>query len=69
MLSAGSETVVLDDVQGGFRDWARTRADRDIIVIRPDRYLAATCTAGQANMMTRRFSAVLPVKTKTLTSK
>jgi len=69
MLSAGSETVVLDDVQGGFRDWARTRGDREIIVIRPDRYLAATCSSGQANSMTRRFSAVLPVKTKTLMSK
>ena len=67
MRRAASETVILDDVQGGFRDWARGRADREIVLVRPDRYLAATCSRSEANAMTRRFMSVLPVKTAALT--
>ena len=62
LLQAGSETVLLDDVQGGFRDWCRGHGNREILVLRPDRYLAATSSAAGANDMTRRFSAVLPLK-------
>ncbi|AMB39032.1 bifunctional 3-(3-hydroxy-phenyl)propionate/3-hydroxycinnamic acid hydroxylase [Arthrobacter sp. TES] len=61
--TVGEDTALLDDVAGGFRDWARGRKDREILVIRPDRYLAASCAADAANTMTKRFSQVLPVKT------
>lgn len=61
--TVSEDTELLDDVAGGFRDWARGRKDREIVVIRPDRYLAATCERGQANTMTRQVAAVLPVRT------
>lgn len=65
LLQTGTETVLLDDLQGGFRDWGRGRENREILVLRPDRYLAATCSRADANDMTERFSAVLPLKAKT----
>ena len=68
LRQAASDTTLLDDVQGGFRDWARGNRNRDILVVRPDRYLAATGARGDANIMTRSFSEVLPLKSFTLIS-
>lgn len=69
MRTAGSETVLLDDVEGGFRDWSRRNKNSDFLVVRPDRYLAAACASESANKLTRRFSAVLPLTTATSNNK
>ena len=34
-------TLVLDDVDGAFRDWLLERPEAQVIVMRPDRYVAA----------------------------
>ena len=39
--------VVIEDVDGAFRDWRLARPGDEIIVLRPDRYVAATCTVSQ----------------------
>lgn len=61
MLEGSPETVVVDDVQAGFRDWSANREDRQIIVVRPDRYLATACSADKASEVTARFAKVLPL--------
>jgi 3-(3-hydroxy-phenyl)propionate hydroxylase len=38
-----SSSVVLEDVDGAFRDWLLARPKDEIIVLRPDRYVAAVC--------------------------
>jgi 3-(3-hydroxy-phenyl)propionate hydroxylase len=38
-----SSSVVLEDVDGAFRDWLLARPQDEIIVLRPDRYVAAAC--------------------------
>ncbi|WP_157171793.1 bifunctional 3-(3-hydroxy-phenyl)propionate/3-hydroxycinnamic acid hydroxylase [Nocardia higoensis] len=55
-------TVLLDDVAGGFRDWTARRTDREILVIRPDRYLAAMSSRDAADAMTSGFAELLPVR-------
>jgi 3-(3-hydroxy-phenyl)propionate hydroxylase len=35
--------VVVEDVDGAFRDWLLARPGHEIIVLRPDRYVAAVC--------------------------
>lgn len=39
---AGSK-IVLEDVDGAFRDWRLARPKDEVIVLRPDRYVAALC--------------------------
>jgi 3-(3-hydroxy-phenyl)propionate hydroxylase len=39
----GSGSIVVEDVDGAFRDWLLSRPDDRIIVLRPDRYVAAVC--------------------------
>jgi len=44
-----SETVdvlTVEDVDGAFRDWRLARPGDEVIVLRPDRYVAATCSRG-----------------------
>jgi 3-(3-hydroxy-phenyl)propionate hydroxylase len=38
-----SPTLVLEDVDGAFRDWLLARPGEEVIVLRPDRYVAAVC--------------------------
>lgn len=68
MLEASTETVVVDDVQAGFRDWSAGKKDRQIVIIRPDRYLAATCSVDEASSLTARFSRALPLSPQTSTT-
>ena len=48
-IAAGSadlemhDVVDVEDVDGAFRDWKLARPREEIIVLRPDRYVAATC--------------------------
>jgi 3-(3-hydroxy-phenyl)propionate hydroxylase len=36
-------TIMLTDVDGAFRDWLLAHPTNEIIVLRPDRYVAAVC--------------------------
>lgn len=47
-FATGSEVAadrVIEDVDGAFRDWRFARPKDEILVLRPDRYVAATCLA------------------------
>jgi 3-(3-hydroxy-phenyl)propionate hydroxylase len=60
--AAGAElndTLVLEDVDGAFRDWRLARPNAEIIVLRPDRYLAAMCDRSGFAAMTRSTQALL----------
>jgi 3-(3-hydroxy-phenyl)propionate hydroxylase len=39
-------TITLEDVDGAFRDWRLAAPEDEIIVLRPDRYVAAVCNRG-----------------------
>jgi 3-(3-hydroxy-phenyl)propionate hydroxylase len=44
-------TIVLDDLMGGFRDWRMQNPGKDFIILRPDRYVAAVCSADELNLV------------------
>jgi len=48
---------VLEDVTGAFDAWCRVHPDRDVIVLRPDRYVAAMCTRADFASATRALRA------------
>ncbi len=52
-------TVVLDDVDGAFRDWLSSNPSREVIVLRPDRYVAAACQRDRLIEITRSLAARL----------
>ena len=37
------DVLTITDVDGAFRDWRRARPGDEVVVLRPDRYVAATC--------------------------
>ena len=39
----GPDAIAVEDVDGAFRDWLLARPGDEIIVLRPDRYVAAVC--------------------------
>jgi 3-(3-hydroxy-phenyl)propionate hydroxylase len=41
--ATGSSSVVVEDVDGAFRDWLLAHPGQEVIVLRPDRYVAAVC--------------------------
>jgi 3-(3-hydroxy-phenyl)propionate hydroxylase len=43
VLDGGSGSIVVEDVDGAFRDWLLARPGDEVIVLRPDRYVAAVC--------------------------
>jgi 3-(3-hydroxy-phenyl)propionate hydroxylase len=57
--ASGAGTLVLDDVDGKFRDWSMDRPREQIIVLRPDRYVAAVCERGGVAAMTRAMRGIL----------
>ncbi len=62
LRSASDGTLLLDDAEGGLRDWHKGDRGREIVVVRPDRYLAAACGRDELNDLTRRFRHILPVR-------
>ena len=54
-----SGTLVLDDLDGGFRDWLMDRPTAEIVVLRPDRYVAAVCERGGITEVTREMRRLL----------
>jgi len=51
--------VQIEDVDGFFRDWLLHRPGDEVIVLRPDRYIAAICSVGELDAVTARLRAVL----------
>ena len=54
-----SGTMVLDDVEGRFRDWLDDNAPKNLVVLRPDRYVAAVCRHTDASAMTADYRRVI----------
>ncbi|MGE0799554.1 MAG: bifunctional 3-(3-hydroxy-phenyl)propionate/3-hydroxycinnamic acid hydroxylase [Lautropia sp.] len=54
-LDGDGRTLVLDDVEGAFRDWTLEHPRDEVIVLRPDRYVAATCSRGELAGVTREM--------------
>jgi 3-(3-hydroxy-phenyl)propionate hydroxylase len=50
--------VTLEDVDGGFRDWLLSRPNDQIIVLRPDRYVAATSNPAEFDRVTQTLKLV-----------
>lgn len=57
--------LTIEDVDGAFRDWRLGRPDDEVIVLRPDRYVAATCRRGEFANTTRELQAALRVAERT----
>jgi 3-(3-hydroxy-phenyl)propionate hydroxylase len=52
-------SVVVEDVDGAFRDWLLRRPADNVIVLRPDRYVAAVCPLGDLEQVTGRLRTIL----------
>ena len=53
------DVLTVEDVDGIFRDWRLARPGDEVIVLRPDRYVAATCARGEFAAATRDLRATL----------
>jgi 3-(3-hydroxy-phenyl)propionate hydroxylase len=53
------EDVVVEDVDGAFRDRLLRRPGDQVIVLRPDRYVAAVCSLAELPETTARLRAIL----------
>ncbi|HEY1823646.1 MAG TPA: bifunctional 3-(3-hydroxy-phenyl)propionate/3-hydroxycinnamic acid hydroxylase [Trebonia sp.] len=51
--------TVVEDVDGAFRDWLLRRPGDNVIVLRPDRYVAAICPLGDLERVTGRLRRIL----------
>ena len=52
-------SVIVEDVDGAFRDWLLKRPSDNVIVLRPDRYVAAVCPLGDLEQVTGRLRRTL----------
>jgi 3-(3-hydroxy-phenyl)propionate hydroxylase len=52
-------STTVEDVDGAFRDWLLKRPADNVIVLRPDRYVAAICSPGDLEQVTRRLRQIL----------
>ena len=52
-------SVTIEDVNGDFRDWLLARPHGEIVVLRPDRYVAAVCDRASFGTTTRTLRALL----------
>ena len=52
-------SVIVEDVDGAFRDWLLKRPADNVIVLRPDRYVAAVCPLGDLEQVTGRLRRIL----------
>ena len=57
--SAGDWSVVVEDIDGAFRDWLLRRPADNVIVLRPDRYVAAVCPLGDLERVTGQLRQIL----------
>ena len=54
-----SVSITLEDVNGEFRDWLLARPHGEIVVLRPDRYVAAVCDRASFGAATSTLRALL----------
>jgi 3-(3-hydroxy-phenyl)propionate hydroxylase len=54
--------VVTEDVDGAFRDWILAHPNQEIIVLRPDRYVAAVCDRSQLESTTDALRRLLTAR-------
>jgi 3-(3-hydroxy-phenyl)propionate hydroxylase len=54
-----TSTILLDDVQGRFRDWLLRHPTGDLIVLRPDRYVAGVGHRSELNSLLSRLARVV----------
>jgi 3-(3-hydroxy-phenyl)propionate hydroxylase len=52
-------SVIVEDVDGAFRDWLLKRSADNVIVLRPDRYVAAVCSLGDLERVTGELRQTL----------
>jgi 3-(3-hydroxy-phenyl)propionate hydroxylase len=52
-------SAIVEDVDGAFRDWLLKRPADNVIVLRPDRYVAAVCSLGDLERVTGRLRQTL----------
>jgi 3-(3-hydroxy-phenyl)propionate hydroxylase len=57
--AAGLDVLVVEDIDGGFRDWRLARPGDEIIILRPDRYVAATCRVDELAAVTATLRATM----------
>jgi 3-(3-hydroxy-phenyl)propionate hydroxylase len=57
--ATASESITLEDVNGEFRDWLLARPHGEIVVLRPDRYVAAVCDRASFGAATSTLRALL----------
>lgn len=57
--TAADETIRVEDIDGGLRDWMLRRPGDDVIVLRPDRYVAAICTRHELDTVSAQLRALL----------
>ncbi len=54
-----SESVCVQDLSGKFRDWLLANPKWQFVILRPDRYVAAVCTAEDLPRVANRFIQLL----------
>ncbi|WP_245568141.1 bifunctional 3-(3-hydroxy-phenyl)propionate/3-hydroxycinnamic acid hydroxylase [Nocardia jiangxiensis] len=52
-------TTILYDIDGAFRDMLLARKADEVLILRPDRYVAAACRADELDRVVGRFAALL----------
>ena len=52
-------SAIVEDVDGAFRDWLLRRPADNVIVVRPDRYVAAICSLGDLERVTGKLRRIL----------
>lgn len=57
--STGAGSVQVEDVDGFFRDWLLRRPEDEVIVLRPDRYVAAICSVDELEQVTAQLRLLL----------
>ena len=55
-VSSAQGSTCVEDVDNQFSDWISAHPG-DVIVLRPDRYIAAQCAAAELSEVTRQFKA------------
>lgn len=56
-----SESVVIEDLMGAFRDWRRIRSSIRFVILRPDRYVAAVAYDDDLDAVTLKFRQRLQI--------
>ncbi|WP_299950570.1 bifunctional 3-(3-hydroxy-phenyl)propionate/3-hydroxycinnamic acid hydroxylase [uncultured Modestobacter sp.] len=58
-VALSGASLVVYDVDGAFRDHLLERPGDEVVVLRPDRYVAATCRPAELELVTRELRAMI----------